>query len=102
MQFKNFTIAELKENYSERHGFVFAGSVPSDPYYCDAVSYAIKQNGGADVDVEFVVPLTDKAFAFVYPEDTHFKSGQFFMHCLGLSKIMDFQIDMLRNFLNNN
>lgn len=102
MQFKNLTIPQLKEKYSERHGFVFAASSPCDNYYCDKVSDEIKRNNGSDSDIEFVVELSPQIFVFVYPDGASFQSGRFYQHTHNLGLVMGFKIDMLANFLKNN
>ena len=100
MDFKTLTIADLKRDYSTRHGFIFAGIHPSNRDGCDKVSQSLRENGYADVDIEFVVELNPQVFVFVYPDGCHFESPTFYNKSIQVGRGTGlWQCDTLINFL---
>jgi hypothetical protein len=65
---KSITIQELKDQFSDRHGFVFIGESPSDPKKCELAAQLIREYKYSETLPEFIGQLDARTFAFVYPE----------------------------------
>jgi hypothetical protein len=102
MNFKDISIKELKEEYLERHGFVFAGNAACNRNNCDNVAFIVKSKGFTDYLPEFVVELNSQTFVFVYPVEANFESGAFFQSVKHAEMAFGaFKIDILKGFLND-
>lgn len=100
MNFKELSAQELKEKYSNRHGFIFKAAGPCNPNNCDKVAYLVKEKGFAEEMPEFVTVLQPNLFAFVYPENSVFYCGSFFQTAQQMSAGFGvFQVDILSAFL---
>lgn len=103
MTFKTLSIEDLKKDYLERHGFVFAGNVPSNKDGCDKISDALVRKAISNVPVEFVVELNPSTFVFVYPVDCNFDSPYFYSLASHYSAMLGFfKVDTLAAFLRQN
>jgi hypothetical protein len=102
MNFKDINIQELKEKYSERHGFVFAANAVCNRNNCDSVASIVKSKGFTDYLPEFVVELNSQTFVFVYPVEANFECGTFFAATKHAEMAFGaFKIDILKGFLND-
>jgi hypothetical protein len=97
---KTYSIKELTDDFSTRHGFVFASGVKSSDRSIENLANQLKNAKFANVLPEFFVRLSDTVTAFVYPQGEHFESGAFYQiaknagHMLGV-----FEVEMLGAFL---
>ena len=77
METKTLSIQELKDGYTDRHGFVFIGNAPSSINSCDRVSAALIKAQYTESQVEFVVQLNPNTYIYVYPEGVSFNMPKF-------------------------
>ena len=100
MNFKDISIQELKQNYSERHGFIFAANAPCNRNNCDKMAEVIKNKGFTDSLPEFCVELNNQTFVFVYPPQCEFQSGPFLQTAKHTEMAFGmYRIDILSAFL---
>ena len=104
MEFKTLSLYDLQKDYIERHGFVFIGAEPSDKSHCDSISKTLVSKGFTEHEVEFVVELDPKVFAFVYPEGVSFDMPDFIQKSNNLARFVGgcYQIEILHCYLKNN
>lgn len=100
---QKYTLHEVKEKYSDRHGFMFRGSSDCNVNSTKLVCSLIKDKGISEHLPELIAQLDNRTFCFIYPEKTYFKSGLFFEITRGLSMMVGvFEIDILNAFLKEN
>ena len=97
---KTHTIQELKDNFSTRHGFVFASGVKSSTKSIENLVIQMKNAKFSEFLPEFYVQLSDTVTAYVYPEGSHFKSGAFYKIAKNMENMLGlFEVDILSAFL---
>jgi hypothetical protein len=101
MTYKSLSLEELKNNYSDRHGFIFQGNSPSSRENCEKLYRQLKMAGVSDYEPDFINELHPTIFAFVYPDGTKFKSAdlyEFATHASMMTAGM-YKLDILSAFL---
>jgi hypothetical protein len=98
---KKIHLSELKDNYIERHGFVFAGNIQSSDRAIYNLAETIKESSFSSELPEFYTRLSNNLVAFVYPEGVHFESGVFYHISKRLEILNQFRVEILRFFLTN-
>jgi len=95
--FKTLSIAELKKDYMDRHGFVFKGSIKSSDKAVEHLCNTLIQHKITDDYPEFVVRLDDTLTAFVYKGS--FDGPSFFQKAMVATQMGICQIESLHLFL---
>jgi len=97
---KKYSIKELKDDFSTRHGFVFASGVKSPDRAVENLANQLKNAKFSNVLPEFFVRLSDTVTAFVYPQGEHFESGAFYKIAKNMERMIGvFEVEMLGAFL---
>lgn len=103
MDVKSLSLIEIKNNYLDRHGFVFQGASDCDSRKCILVAEAVRSKGFTDYLPELVAQLDTRTFVFIYPECAMFESGAFYEAVKHLVTMFGaFQIEILNAFLKEN
>lgn len=101
--FKELTIDELKADYLNRHGFVFASGIKSSDKAIEHLCNVLIQHNITKELPDFVVRLNDTAIAFVYKDDfdgpTFFQNATVATH-MGICKIESLHL-VLKNHQSN-
>lgn len=102
INYKQLNIDELKKDYSERFGFIFASDVKSSDRAIENLCQVLIDKGITDVFPEFVTRDSGTAVIFVYPENCNFKSGDFYKQSRMIVQMGIAQVDTLAGFLQDN
>jgi hypothetical protein len=100
MLFKELSIADLKSEYIDRHGFIFVAASQCHDLGCDKIGRAIVGAKLTDELPEFVVKFSDREFAFVYPKGCSVNMPELLKKASDWSEITRaFKIDSLSSWL---
>ena len=99
INYKSLTIEDLKKDYSDRFGFIFASNVRSSDTAIENLCQTLITHNITDTLPEFVSRDSGNTIVFVYPEDCTFKSGEFYHKSQMLRQMGIAQVDTLAGFL---
>jgi hypothetical protein len=101
MNYRTSTLQELKDGYSDRNGFIFQSSSPSSRQSCEKLYTQLKNAGVSNYEPDFIVELNPNTFAFVYPDESIFKSAMLyeFANHAAMMTMGAYKLDILPAFL---
>lgn len=99
INFKEISLKQLKNDYSDRHGFIFQARSPCKDISIENMCNTLIEHAYTKEQPEFVTRLNPNTFVVVYAKGISFKSGEFYQKANHPMLQNVFSVDTLTAFL---